>query len=317
MVQFVLPKRFICKVILACHDDNRHLGMEQTLGLLQERFFWPKMAEDVRTHIHTCERCLRFKQPQERAEMQPILVSYLMELIHLDFLTLGGKTGDAKNTNIMVITDHFTRYAQAYVTPKQTAAIVARALWENFLVHYGWPEKILTDQGKSFENNLFRELYSLAKVKKLCTSPYHPETNGQCECFNATLISMLGTLPSHAKKNWQEWITTLTHAYNCTVSPVTEFSPYFLMFGRNPKLPLDFDLGIPTMEQEPTSQQNYAQKLYSRLQWAYQKAQKNSKKESECYKKYYDQRMRCMKLGQDDLVMVRVKALTGNHKIAD
>ena len=69
VVQFVLPKRFTRKVILACHDDNGHLGMERTLGLLQERFFWPKMAEDVQTHICTCERCLRFKQPQERAEM--------------------------------------------------------------------------------------------------------------------------------------------------------------------------------------------------------------------------------------------------------
>ena len=68
----MLPKRFIHKVILACHDDNGHLGMERTLALLQERFFWPKMAEDVHMHIHTCERCLRFKQPQERAEMQPI-----------------------------------------------------------------------------------------------------------------------------------------------------------------------------------------------------------------------------------------------------
>ena len=88
--------------------------------------------------------------------MRPIQVSYLMELIHLDFLTLGGKTGDVKGTNIMVIIDHFTRYAQTYVTPKQTAVVVACTLWENFLVHYGWPEKILTDQGESFENNLFR-----------------------------------------------------------------------------------------------------------------------------------------------------------------
>ena len=200
---------------------------------------------------------------------------------------------------------------------KQTAVVVARTLWENFLVHYGWPEKIITDQGKSFENNLFPELCSLAQVNKLHTSTYHPETNGQCEHFNATLISMLGTLPSHAKKTWKEWITTLTHAYNCTVSPVTGFSPYFLMFGRNPKLPLDIDLGIPTMEQEPTSQQNYAQKLHSKLQWAYQKAQENNKKESEHHKRYYDQKMRCMKLEPDDLVVVRVKALTGDHKIAD
>ena len=77
------------------------------------------------------------------------------------------------------------------------------------------------------------------EVKKLCTTPYHPETNGQCEHFNATLICMLGTLPTHAKRNWQELITTLTHAYNCTVSSVTGFSPYFLMFGRTPKIPLD------------------------------------------------------------------------------
>ena len=89
------------------------------------------------------------------------------------------------------------------------------------------------------------------------------------------------------------------------------------MFGRTLKLPLDIDLGIPIVEQEPTPHQNYAQKLHSKLQWAYQKAQDNNRKESECHKRYYDQKMRCMKLKPDDLVMVRVKALTGDHKIAD
>ena len=99
---------------------------------------------------------------------------------------------------------------------------------------------------------------------------------------------MLGTLPTHAKKSWQEWVATLTHSYNCTISPVTGFSPYSLMFGRIPKLPLDIDLGVPMVEQEQTSHQNYAQKLHSKLQWAYQRAQKNNKKESEHHKKYYD-----------------------------
>ena len=137
------------------------------------------MAEDVCTHICTCDRCLRFKQPQEKSELQPILVSYPMELVHLDFLTLGGKADDNRSVNILIVTDHFMKYAQAYVTPKQTAVMVAQTLWENFLVHYGWPEKILTDQGKSFENNLIRELCELAQVKKLHTSSYHQETNGQ------------------------------------------------------------------------------------------------------------------------------------------
>ena len=104
-------------------------------------------------------------------------------------------------------------------------------------------------------------------------------------------------------------MTTLTHAYNCTVSSVTGFTPYFLMFGWTPKIPLDIEMGVTLQEEEHTSYQNYAKKLQARLKWAYQKAQKNNKKESECHKKYYDQRMRCMSL--------KPKALSGDHKIAD
>ena len=128
---------------------------------------------------------------------------------------------------------------------------------------------------------------------------------------------MLGTLPTHAKKNWQEWVTTLTHAYNCTVSSVTGFSPYFLMFGWTPKIPLDIEMGVALINQEPTSYQNYAKKLQARLKWAYQRAQENNKKESECHKKYYDQKLRCMHLKPNDLVLVCAKAPTGDHKITD
>ena len=87
----------------------------------------------------------------KKTEMQPILVSYPLELVHLDFLTLVGKADDNRSVNILVVMDHFTKYAQAYVMPKQTVPVVARTLWENFLVHYRWSEKILTDQGKSLK----------------------------------------------------------------------------------------------------------------------------------------------------------------------
>ena len=128
---------------------------------------------------------------------------------------------------------------------------------------------------------------------------------------------MLGTLPTHAKENWQKWIATLTHAYNCTVSSVTGFSLYFLMFQRTPKIPLDIEMGVPLMDQEPESYQNYATELQARLKWAYQKAQENNRKESEWQKKYYDQKMRYLSLKSDDLVLVHVKAPSGYHKIID
>ena len=91
---------------------------------------------------------------------------------------------------------------------------------------------------------MVKELCDLAEVQKLHTMPYRPQTNGSCEQFNATLINMLGTLPPHAKKSWSEWVATLTHAYNCTMSQTTGFSPFFLMFGRIPKIPIDAEFGV-------------------------------------------------------------------------
>ena len=105
---------------------------------------------------------------------------------------------------------------------------------------------------------------------------------------------MLGTLPAHAKNNWQEWLTTLTHAYNCTVSSVTGFSLSFLMFGQTPKIALNVEMGVTLIDQEQTSYQNYGRKLQARLKWVYQKAQENNKRESKHHKRYYDQKMRCV-----------------------
>ena len=83
-------------------------------------------------------------------------------------------------------------------------------MWDKFIVHYGLPEKILTDQGCNFESDLLLELCELAQVKKIRTLGYHPQTNGQCEHFNATLINMLGTLPEKAKEHTERTSTNVS-----------------------------------------------------------------------------------------------------------
>ena len=200
--QFVMPRQFRKRTVLVCHEDYGHLSMDRVLILLQERFYWPKMSEDVRFYIRTCDHCTWFKQEPEKEKMQTITASYPLELIHLDFLTIGGKQD--KRKNVLVVTDHFTRYAQCYVTDSQTAETVADVMVNQYFSHYGWPEKILTDKGRCFENHLFQEICDQAKVKKLRTTSYHPQTNGQCERFNKTLLQMLGTIPIHEKKQWQD-----------------------------------------------------------------------------------------------------------------
>ena len=126
-----------------------------------------------------------------------------------------------------------------------------------FLVNYGWQEKILIGQGKNFESSLIKELCELAGVHKLRNTPYHPETNRQCEYFNGTLINMIGTLPIHAKKNWQEWVSTLISAYNSTVSSAIGFSPYFFMYDHHPRLPIDTEFGVTQNDISGPSHENY------------------------------------------------------------
>ena len=176
-----------------------------------------------------------------------------------------------KDVHILVITDHFTCYVQTIVTSLWTAKCTAQNLWDKFIVHYGLPEKILTDQGCNFESDLLKALCEVAQVKKMRTSGYHPQTNGQCKCFNGTLINMLGTLLEKPKSTWREQVPTLVHAYNCTRNNATGFSPYYLMFGWKPHLPIDLIFGTNTANLKGNSI-TYIENLKKRMKWAYQTA---------------------------------------------
>ena len=127
---------------------------------------------------------------------------------------------------------------------------------------------------------------------------------------------MLGTMPPDAKKEWQEWVSAMTHAYNCTVSKTTGFAPYYLMFGREPKIPIDIELNLPSTREE-VSPSTYVERLKHKLEWAFQKAQGNIQRDMISRKKYHDKSVRCHKLEVGDLVLLRDKKPGSNYKIAD
>ena len=210
-MQFVLPSKYRKMAIQGCHDDVGHMGIAQSVNLLQDQFYWLGMAKEMTQHVWKCMRCNCFKKRVERAPLEPILATHPMQIVHIDFLTIESRKTD-KDHNVLVVTDQFTRFAQAFVTTSQTAQTTAKTLWDKYFVYYGFPEIIISDQGRNFESRLISELCKLGRVKKLRTSPYHPQSNGQCERFNATLLSMLGTLPPEGKMTWTDKVGTLVHA---------------------------------------------------------------------------------------------------------
>ena len=317
--QFLVPKEYRNLALKLVHDSFGHLGIDRTTAMMQARFFWPKMADEIRTYIRSCARCFRFKQTPEQEEMVSVDATYPLQLVHMDFLQIGSKRQDkGRAIYVLVITDHFTRYAKAYVTTNQTAQTVAKTFLEQFVVHYGWPEKILTDQARDFEGKVFKRICQEALIKKLRTTPYHPQGNGQPERFNRTLLSMLGTLPVRSKKRWQHWVATLTHAYNCSRSRVTGFSPYFLMYGREPRIPVDEEFGVTfPLREANLTQLDYVKDLKERLQVAYKIAQEQIDKDATRRKLYYDRKFHCMEIVPGDLVLVHQKVYGSTKKIED
>ena len=314
--QLVVPKHFRERALLGCHDDVGHQGILRTLSLLRERFYWPGMQEEATQHVLKCSRCLRRKTPPQVAPLQPILVTQPLELVHMDYLSLEPSKGNIEN--VLVITDHLTRYALAYPSKTQTAQATARILWDNFICHYGFPEKFISDQGRNFESDLIKELCKIAGVKKVHTTPYHPQGNGQCERFNSTLCNMLGTLSEEEKSDWKSHLGCMTHAYNCTKHASTTYSPYYLMFGRHPRLPIDVEFGLNKPNcSDNSSKSRYIQKLRRRLNYAFQKASKYSDQQAGKYKHSYEKSVKGPQLHEHDLVLVKIVAHKGRHKLQD
>ena len=312
--QLVLPAEYIKLVLNSLHNDVGHPGRDRTLALLRERFYWPNMTRHVEEWVDQCPRCLRRKVPATRAPMVSITSSQPLELICMDYLTLETSTGGFQH--ILVLTDHFTRYAWAIPTKNQSAHTTADALMNNFILHYGFPKRLHSDQGANFEGKVIQQLWSISGIKKSRTTPCHPMGNGMTEQFNITLLEMLGTLEPDQKAIWKRHVGPLVHAYNCTKHESTSFAPYYLMFGREPRLPADITFGLGD-ETPSTSVTAYVKDLRERLLTSFDTAKKASQKAQSKQKTGYDVRTRSAVLVPGDRVLVRRLAFEGKHKIAD
>ena len=208
-----------------------HLGHERVYQLARDRVFWPNMQQEIEHYVTKVCPCLKQRKPHviHTAPLGSIVTSSPLELICVDFLHLDTCSGGYEY--LLVITDHFTRFSQAYPARNKSSTTAANIIFNNFICRFGIPSRILHDQGKEWENKIFEQLEKLCGMNKSRTSPYHPMWNGQCERMNQTLLAMLKTLPEAWKSNWKDHVNKLIFAYNCTSNSVTGYSPYCLLFG--------------------------------------------------------------------------------------
>lgn len=301
--QLVVPESLKAIIYKHLHEEMGHLGADRMVALARERFFWPKMRQEMEHYVTQGCRCVKRKKPNRvtRTPIQNIETSAPFEMISIDYLHLEKSKGGEEY--ILVVVDHFTKYAQAYATKDKSGKTAARKLFDDFIMRFGFPSRIHHDQGREFENHLFHKLQSYSGIRHSRTSPYHPQAN-PAERFNRTLLGMLRTLEETQKLRWKEHLNKVVHAYNSTVHESTGFSPFFLLFGREPILPVD--LMFPKRGgEENRSRTGYAEKWREVMQEAYAIARKNMKKSAKRGQKNYNQRTWSSTLEPGDHVLVK------------
>ena len=235
-----------------CHRDVGHQGRDRTYSLLQERFWWPKMRMQMMVALQNCEKCKIYEKKDPKAPLCIIAATEPMDLVHVNLVGMEVIVETKKKLvvqKILVVTDHFSRFVQAYKVKDKRVITIAKCLYDNYFRHYGFPRRLLSDQGTEFCNAVLNEMCIYLNIKKLRTLPYHPQMNGAIERVHQTLERMIAKLDNRRRRKWPKHLGSITHAYNSTRSQITGYSPYFLMMGRRPWLPID--LLFPTARTLP------------------------------------------------------------------
>ena len=310
ITQFVIPEELRAEVLADLHEGamGGHLGVDKTLSRLKERCYWPGHYNDVQDWCGSCSACASRKNPspKARAPLMSIKTGYPLQIVAMDIVGPFPES-QAGNTHILVVADYFTRWMEAYPFPNQEAATVVKKLVDEFFFRFSPPEQLHSDQGRNFESDTIAEVCKFLGVLKTRTTPYHPQSDGLVERFNRTLLNMLATAVQEKPFDWENHLCRLCIAYNTSVHPTTGYTPFFLMFGRQAKMPIDIMHGTPVPKESTASE--YATSLKRSLEAAYKHVRDQMGHKQDRQKELYDRRVHGKPFEPGDLVWLHCPAV--------
>lgn len=248
----VVPKSMRQEILFECHDSpltGGHLGFSKTFFKIKNRYYWPNMLKETESYVKTCMDCQTRKTPRQAPVglLQPIPVGHMFDRIGIDVLGPFTRTSRGKSY-IIVAMDYATKWAEAEATRSATAEDVARFLINKIICKFGCVREILSDRGTNFKSSLVSALMNGLGIRTSYTTAYHPMCNGLVEHFNGTLAQMLSYYVSTNQRDWDLYVNLTCFSYNTSRHETTKHTPFFLLYGREARLPSEVTLGQDTCE---------------------------------------------------------------------
>ena len=238
--QRCIPRSLVKRALNLYHEGYIHNGAVRMESTIKLGYYWFKMGDEIREYVSKCINC-KMRKSHTRKGRIPIM-RYSMTLRPTDrtHLDLTGKLPKTKRGNvyILVIKDYLTKFVWLIPLPNKEAITIAEAVLVHFVGVAGVPKVIISDQGGEFDNKLMKAFTSVLTSKKIRTTGYNPQSDGTVEVHNRTLKDQLFHYVDHLKQDdWDTFLPTCQLMYNTTVSTATGYTPYFLMYGRECRMP--------------------------------------------------------------------------------
>ena len=304
--QIVVPHELKPRVLHLAHypATSGHPGGRKMYYTVRRDYYWPALAVDCYTTVRNCSECAReriqLRKNSKRMRLFP--ARRPLEEVSIDILgeLIRTKRG---NQYLLVITDRYSKLVRTVPLKRITAFSIAKAFVDHWVYVYGPPLSLLADNGKQFVARFFHEVCRILKIKNVFTTTYHPQTNGQVERFNRTMLAAIRHYLGDHPRDWDEYTHALTFAYNSQVHRSTQLAPFDLVLSRSPRS-LSFE-AKPDMTGVPEA--SFREQWLKRLEILMGTASKNLEKTQQRYKRDFDRRLGVPKRqpAKDGYVFVR------------
>jgi hypothetical protein len=298
------------RLMQECHDvpTAGHLGKDKTIELMQRRFYWRGMNEDIARYVTTCDACQRNK-PSTQAPMGPMqplpIPTRPWQQVSMDLITQLPRTRSG-NDAIVVFVDKLTKMVHYVATTTTVSAPQLASIFMREVVRlHGVPESILSDRDPRFTSHFWRAFWEQLGTTLTMSTAYHPQTDGQTERANRTLEEMLRSRINFEQDDWDEHLAAAELAINNAVQASTGFSPFYLNYGQYVRLPLDNELAAAA----PDCNNPAAAERIRRLQEGLNRARSNIEEAQQRQKHYADLHRRDVQFQPGDAVLLSTEHL--------
>ena len=298
--RIMLPTRFRERVITRAHEEVGHMSTQKTLDRVRESYVWPTMRKTIAEQLKLCPVCrVHHRQPVHVPMGEMPLPASPMQLVSMDLI---GAFPVSPNGNkyILTIIDHFTGWGEAYPIPDKTNQAVWNVFSNKFIPCHGVPEVVITDNGKEFCAHAFTRYLEQIGIDHRRTTPVHPASNGRSERFNKSFKNTLTKLVNNYAIDWEDRVSDVLMAHRHSVSSVTHYTPFFLLYGRRPRAPLTKLLPVRTVA-------NYFGNRLDNLAEAFQAARVNTEDSRKYNRERLARRANASPLSVGDSVMVKAE----------